>query len=115
MPNGRCRANTPIASATVTSPASRPARNTPGASPRRSRGVGPKGYVRSDARIRELVCDDLTDDPWVDASGIEVTVENGEVTLSGTVDSRDSKRRAEDVAEHAGGVKDVQNNLRVRN
>ncbi len=79
------------------------------------RGVGPKGYVRSDERIRELVCDDLMDDPWVDASGIEVTVENGEVTLSGTVDSRDSKRRAEDVAERAGGVKDVQNNLRVRN
>lgn len=79
----------------------------------RHRGVGPKGYVRSDERIRELVCDDLMDDPWVDASGIEVAVKNGEVTLSGTVKTRETKRWAEDVAEHAGGVKHVQNNLRV--
>jgi osmotically-inducible protein OsmY len=79
----------------------------------RYRGVGPKGYVRSDERIRELVCDDLTDDPWVDASGIEVTVKDGEVTLSGTVSDRDAKRWAEDIAEHAGGVRQVQNNLRV--
>jgi osmotically-inducible protein OsmY len=77
------------------------------------RGVGPKGYVRSDERIRELVCDDLMDDPWLNASRIEVAVKDGEVTLSGSVDSRDAKRLAEDVAEHAGGVKHVQNNLRV--
>ena len=79
----------------------------------RHRGVGPKGYVRSDERIRELVCDDLMDDPWLDASGIEVAVKDGEVTLSGTVEDRDAKRWAEDVAEHTGGVKHVQNNLRV--
>ena len=79
----------------------------------RYRGVGPKGYVRSDERIRELVCDDLMDDPWVDASGIEVAVEGGEVTLTGAVKDRDAKRWAEDVAEHVSGVKHVQNNLRV--
>ncbi len=79
----------------------------------RYRGVGPKDYVRSDERIRELVCDDLTDDPWLDASHIEVAVKDGEVTLSGTVDSRTDKRLAEDAAEHAGGVRHIQNNLRV--
>jgi hypothetical protein len=79
----------------------------------RYRGVGPKGYVRSDERIREIVCDDLMDDPWLDASRIEVTVEDAEVTLSGSVDSRDAKRLAEDLVERAGGVKQVQNNLRV--
>jgi hypothetical protein len=79
----------------------------------RYRGIGPKGYVRSDERIRELVCDDLMDDPWLDASAIEVTVRDGEVTLSGNVDSRNAKRLAEYLAEHAGGVKHVQNNLRV--
>src|SRR5262245_45939464 len=77
------------------------------------RGVGPKGYVRSDERIRELVCGDLTDDPGLDASHIEVAVKDGEVTLSGTVDSRDAKRLAEDLAQHAGSVRHVQNNLRV--
>lgn len=79
----------------------------------RYRGVGPKDYVRSDDRIRELVCDDLMDEPWLDASRIEVAVKDGEVTLSGSVDSRDAKRLAEDLAEHAGSVKHVQNNLRV--
>src|SRR5215203_1392074 len=77
------------------------------------RGRGPKGYVRSDERIREDVCDRLTDDPRVDASEIEVTVTNREVALSGTVDSREAKRRAEDIAESVGGVTHVQNNLRV--
>jgi hypothetical protein len=79
----------------------------------RFRGVGPKGYVRSDERVRELVCEELMDDPWVDASGIEVAVKDGEVTLSGAVNDRDAKRWAEDAAEHVGGVKHVQNNLRV--
>ena len=77
------------------------------------RGKGPRGYVRSDERIRELVCDDLMDDPWLDASRIEVAVKDGEVTLSGSVEDRHAKRWAEDVTEHTGGVKHVQNNLRV--
>ena len=79
----------------------------------RYRGIGPKGYVRSDDRIREAVSDELMDDSWLDASQIEVAVQDGEVTLSGTVEDRDAKRLAEDIAEHASGVKHVQNNLRV--
>ena len=35
-------------------------------------GRGPRGYRRSDDRIGEDVCDRLTDDPALDASGIEV-------------------------------------------
>ncbi|HEX2136297.1 MAG TPA: BON domain-containing protein [Microvirga sp.] len=77
------------------------------------RGRGPKGYQRSDDRIREDVSDRLTDDPHVDASEIEITVAAGEVTLSGTVNSRFEKRHAEDVAESVPGVRHVQNNLRV--
>lgn len=77
-------------------------------------GKGPKGYTRSDDRIKEDVCDCLTDDHHVDASSIEVQVRNGEVTLGGTVDSRETKRRAEDLVERASGVKHVQNNLRVQ-
>jgi osmotically-inducible protein OsmY len=54
----------------------------------------------------------LTEDGWIGASNIEVIVSEGEVTLTGTVDSRSSKRRAEDVVDGKIGVKLVQNNLR---
>ena len=77
-------------------------------------GRGPKGYTRSDDRIKEDVCDRLTDDADVDASNIEVSARNCEVTLSGTVDTREAKRRAEDCAESVSGVRHVQNNLRVQ-
>src|SRR3712207_5795092 len=77
------------------------------------RGRGQKGYQRSDERIREDVNDRLTDDPHVDASEIEVSVHNREVTLTGTVNSRFEKRHAEDLAESVSGVAHVQNNLRV--
>lgn len=77
------------------------------------RGKGPRGYRRSDERVREDVCDRLTDDPFLDASNIEVTVKDCEVTLSGAVNSREDKRRAEDLIERISGVRDVTNNLRV--
>jgi osmotically-inducible protein OsmY len=78
------------------------------------RGRGPKGYTRSDDRIREDVSDRLTDDWMVDASDIEIQVSSSEVTLTGTVESREAKRRAEDIAESVSGVRHVQNNLRVK-
>lgn len=78
------------------------------------RGKGPRSYQRSDERIEEDVNDRLSDDDWLDASDIEVSVAEREVTLDGFVDSRSSKRRAEDCAESVSGVDHVQNNLRVR-
>jgi osmotically-inducible protein OsmY len=78
------------------------------------RGRGPAGYTRSDDRIREDANDALTDDWGVDARDVSVTVANGEVTLDGTVPSREQKRRAEDVVDDLSGVKHVQNNLRVK-
>jgi len=78
------------------------------------RGHGPRGYTRSDERIREDVCDRLSDDPRVDASDIEVLVANGEVTLTGNVQDRQAKRRVEDLAEDISGVRNVQNGLRVK-
>ena len=78
------------------------------------RGRGPANYTRSDERILEDACDRLTEDWGVDASNIQVTVQNGEVTLDGTVASRQQKRRAEDCVDDLSGVKHVQNNLRVQ-
>jgi osmotically-inducible protein OsmY len=77
------------------------------------RGRGPRGYRRSDERIREDVSDRLCDDRYVDASDIDVSVGGGEVTLGGAVDSREARRRAEIIAEGVSGVTHVQNNLRV--
>ena len=73
---------------------------------------GPKCCLRSDERIRADVNNFLTEDGWIGASNIEVIESEGEVTLTGTVDSRSSKRRAEDVVDGKIGVKHVQNNLR---
>jgi hypothetical protein len=86
-----------------------------GASPLREdyRGRGPKDYRRSDDRIREEICDRLTDDQAIDASDVSIKVEAGEVTLSGFVASRDQKRRAEEDAEGVSGAIDVINQLRI--
>ena len=78
------------------------------------RGKGPKGYKRSDDRIREAVSEALHDDHEVDASDITVEVSDGEVTLSGIVGDRRSKRLAEQVVEGLAGVHDVVNQLRVK-
>lgn len=77
------------------------------------RGRGPSDYVRSDERIREDANDRLTEDHRLDARRISVQVDKGEVTLTGTVPNRASKRRAEDLVEAISGVRHVQNNLRV--
>ena len=77
------------------------------------RGKGPKGYERSDERLKEIISERLTDDDQIDASEITVEVRNGEVTLSGTVDDRSMKFQVEDAVERCGGVKEIHNNLRV--
>ena len=81
---------------------------------RGARGLGPKGYKRSDERISDDVHQRLADDAWLDATNINVSVSGGEVTLSGTVDSREAKHRAERIVEDLSGVNHVQNNIRVQ-
>ena len=76
-------------------------------------GKGPQGFQRSDERIREMVHEALTDDHHVDASNLTVEVKDGEVTLTGTVEDRAMKRRAEDVVLAVKGVKDVHNQIRM--
>jgi osmotically-inducible protein OsmY len=78
------------------------------------RGRGPQNYTRSDERILEDACDQLTEDWAVDARNVQVTVDKGEVTLDGTVGTREEKRRAEDCVDRISGVGHVQNNLRVQ-
>lgn len=77
-------------------------------------GRGPRNYRRSDARIEEDANEALARDADVDASDIEVQVEDGEVTLSGTVHDRREKRRAEMAIDDVRGVMDVHNRLTIR-
>lgn len=77
-------------------------------------GKGPKGYRRSDERIREDVCDTIAQQGYIDASDVEVKVENGVVTLSGTVAARHEKRTLEQMVERVHGVDEVRNEMRLR-
>ena len=81
---------------------------------RKLSGKAPKGYRRSDERIREDVCDLLMRRPEVDASDVDVQVKDGEVFLTGTVTERRMKRVIEDLAEEVLGVDDVHNHVKVR-
>jgi len=69
-------------------------------------GRGPKGYRRSDERIHEDICERLTEHPSIDAS-------DGDVTLTGRVESRTVKHLTENMVETVSGVKEVHNQLRV--
>ena len=77
-------------------------------------GRGPRGYRRSDERIREDVCERFTAHGELDPSDVEVNVRGGEVMLSGTVSTRAQKRLAEDIVDAIFGVTEVHNHLRVR-
>src|SRR5438874_8805380 len=78
------------------------------------RGRGPRGYLRSPARIYEDLCDRLTDNPFIDASDIEVTVAGTAVSLTGTVQDTIAMRQAQAIAEEGAGITHVHNRLQLR-
>ena len=67
----------------------------------------------ADERIWEEVRDRLMGHPDLDATEVEIDVEEAEVTLAGRVDSREAKWLAEEVARTVPGVQDVHNRLKV--
>lgn len=78
------------------------------------RGRGPRPRRRSDARIREDLCERLLHHPEIDASDVDVdVVGSGQVVLDGVVESLGIKRWIEDIAYAVPGVADVLNHLRV--
>ena len=77
-------------------------------------GRGSKNYKRSDTRIEEDVHEALMHDPYLDATDIDVSVKDGEVTLSGEVSDRAARRRAEECVESCAGVLEIHNELRAR-
>jgi osmotically-inducible protein OsmY len=77
-------------------------------------GIGPKGYKRKDESVKDEASELLCWSPEVDASEIELNVQNGVISLSGFVDSRHAKRLAEDLLEKIIGVKDIDNRLIIK-
>lgn len=78
------------------------------------RGLGPQGYKRSDDRIRDDICERLTDSDRIDASNVTIDVNQGTVTLSGSVPERHMRYAAEDLVDDAMGVESINNQLRVQ-
>jgi hypothetical protein len=76
-------------------------------------GRGPKGYKRSDQQIIEEASQRLERDGHIDATEIEVTAQDGVLTLRGSVPDRRTKRRAEECVESVYGARDVMNELRL--
>ena len=76
-------------------------------------GKGPKGFQPTDKRIFEQVCERLTQHGNLDASEIEISVQDGVVTLSGTVTNLNERHMAADTAETVAGVAGIRNRLRV--
>ena len=70
-----------------------------------------KGPSISDDWIKDKVCELMYWDKSVDARNIEVSVNGGVVTLTGTVDSRHAKKKAERIIDEVAGVRDVQNDV----
>lgn len=63
--------------------------------------------------MAEEICQRLTDHPRIDASDIDVQVEQGEVTLTGTVRDKSAKWHVEDLVVSSRGVREVHNRLRT--
>lgn len=75
---------------------------------RRTRRRGP-----SDRVLWAVIVERLEDERGLDLRDVEVLVEDGDVTLNGSVRRKEEKRRIEDIAD-VDGVRNVQNNLRIR-
>lgn len=85
----------------------------------------PRRYDREEGRRRDhrdgpsdrvlwaIIMERLEDERRLDLRDVKVEVHEREVTLFGTVRHKADKRRIEDVAD-IDGVRNVQNNLRVR-
>jgi osmotically-inducible protein OsmY len=68
----------------------------------------------SDEEIKKRIVDDLYWDSSIDASKVQVIVDKGKVTLSGTVSSYSARNRATDAAYRIGDVTWVENRLAVK-
>lgn len=72
-----------------------------------------KNYHQSDRKIKQDVCDILAQTPNADCSEIKVSVKDGVVTLSGSVDENTVKKATSETLDYVVGVNEVRNELTV--
>ena len=77
------------------------------------KGAAPKSERSTDDPVAERVHDLLTEEPWLDATDIDVSVSDGVVTLTGTATTPDQVALAGKTAAEAEGVTSVKNELTV--
>ena len=75
---------------------------------------GPKGYQRTDQRMREDICDQLTRTGHIDSSEVTVEVDGARVQLDGSVPVRWMKHAIENLADVCPGVQDIENRISVK-
>ena len=77
--------------------------------------TGPKGYQRSDERLKEDISERLMESHYIDSSDVSVEVRGARVVLEGTVPGRHMKHAIEDLVDACPGVQDIDNRVRVAN
>lgn len=77
-------------------------------------GRGPRGYKRSDEKLLDQVCLVLQRTPSVDASDLEVSVEDGCAYLKGTLPNRGMRYLAEDLVDSIPGIVDVFTQIKIK-
>lgn len=70
--------------------------------------------VVDDATIQARVKSELVDDPRIDADAVNLDVRRGVVRIGGWVGSENERKAVEDLAWGVSGVRDVDNQLRLR-
>jgi hypothetical protein len=74
---------------------------------------GPKGWQRTDDRLKDDICERLYHTLHIDSSEVTVEVKDGKVMLDGTVPQRGMKHALEDLIDSLPGVHDIDNRVRV--
>jgi osmotically-inducible protein OsmY len=81
--------------------------------PQRRYPPGPKGYQRSDERLREDISERLMLAHEIDSSEVTVEVTGARAVLDGTVPQRWMKHAIEDLVDACPGVQDIDNRIRI--
>ena len=70
--------------------------------------------IKTDVQLKQDIEDELHSDPKINAAQIGVTVDEGTVSLLGSVDTYAEKLAAEDATKRVGGVRAVAQDLTVK-